>query len=162
MGQIGYVLAQALSSAGCPTAPLLCQVVVDSQHEAFRDPSKFVGPIYGAKEATALSQSLGWVMKPDGEVSWIVVIVVKCWIYIVSNLQKLLKCWIGIALLIYLHVYFVCVCKRGQLTLCLLCILLLHLWFLTNSILEELCRVLHHKSKLEFVIIKICCLLLFC
>lgn len=68
MGQIGYVLAQALSSAGCPTAPLLCQVVVDSQHEAFRDPSKFVGPIYGAKEATALSQSLGWVMKPDGEV----------------------------------------------------------------------------------------------
>lgn len=69
MGQIGYVLAQALSSAGCPTAPLLCQVVVDSQHEAFRDPSKFVGPIYGAKEATALSQSLGWVMKPDGEVS---------------------------------------------------------------------------------------------
>lgn len=69
MGQIGYVLAQALSSAGCPTAPLLCQVVVDGQHEAFRDPSKFVGPIYGAKEATALSTSLGWVMKPDGEVS---------------------------------------------------------------------------------------------
>lgn len=68
MGQIGYVLAQALSSAGCPTAPILCQVVVDSQHEAFRDPSKFVGPIYGAKEATALSTSLGWVMKPDGEV----------------------------------------------------------------------------------------------
>jgi len=67
MGQIGYVLAQALSSAGRTTAPIICQVVVDPQHEAFRDPSKFVGPIYGAKEATALSQSLGWVMKPDGE-----------------------------------------------------------------------------------------------
>mmetsp|Transcript_34473 Transcript_34473/g.66087 ORF Transcript_34473/g.66087 Transcript_34473/m.66087 type:complete len:363 (-) Transcript_34473:108-1196(-) len=67
MGQIGYVLAQALSSAGVTTAPIICQVVVDPQHEAFRDPSKFVGPIYGAKEATALSQSLGWVMKPDGE-----------------------------------------------------------------------------------------------
>lgn len=67
MGQIGYVLAQALSSAGCTTAPIICQVVVDPQHEAFRDPSKFVGPIYGAKEATALSQSLGWMMKPDGE-----------------------------------------------------------------------------------------------
>eukprot|EP00804_Cyclotella_cryptica_P014495 CCRYP_004810-RA/>CCRYP_004810-RA protein AED:0.12 eAED:0.12 QI:169/1/1/1/1/1/4/291/362 len=67
MGQIGYVLAQALSSAGCPSTPLLCQVVVDGQHEAFKDPTKFVGPIYGAKEATALSQSLGWVMKPDGE-----------------------------------------------------------------------------------------------
>ena len=67
IGQIGYVLAQALSSAGCTTAPIICQVVVDPQSEAFRDPSKFVGPIYGAKEATALSQSLGWVMKPDGE-----------------------------------------------------------------------------------------------
>ncbi len=67
MGQIGYVLAQALSSAGCQSAPIICQVVVDPQHEAFRDPSKFVGPIYGAKEATALGQSLGWAMKPDGE-----------------------------------------------------------------------------------------------
>lgn len=67
MGQIGYVLAQALSSAGCPTSPIICQVVVDPSHEAFRDPSKFVGPIYGAKEATALGQSLGWAMKPDGE-----------------------------------------------------------------------------------------------
>jgi len=67
IGQIGYVLAQALSSAGCTTAPIICQVVVDPQDESFRDPSKFVGPIYGAKEATALSQSLGWVMKPDGE-----------------------------------------------------------------------------------------------
>ncbi len=45
MGQIGYVLAQALSSAGCTTVPIICQVVVDPQHEAFRDPSKFVGPI---------------------------------------------------------------------------------------------------------------------
>lgn len=67
MGQIGYVLAQALSSVGCQSAPIICQVVVDPQDEAFRDPSKFVGPIYGAKEATALSQSLGWSMKPDGE-----------------------------------------------------------------------------------------------
>jgi carbamate kinase len=67
MGQIGYVLAQALSSAGCLTVPIICQTVVDQRHESFRDPSKFVGPIYGAKEATALSQSLGWIMKPDGE-----------------------------------------------------------------------------------------------
>ena len=67
MGQIGYILAQAMSSAGLTTAPIICQVVVDPQHDAFRDPSKFIGPVYGAKEATALSQSLGWVMKPDGE-----------------------------------------------------------------------------------------------
>lgn len=57
MGQIGYILAQALSSAGLTTAPIICQVVVDPQHDAFRDPSKFIGPVYGAKEATALSQA---------------------------------------------------------------------------------------------------------
>mmetsp|Transcript_19328 Transcript_19328/g.28602 ORF Transcript_19328/g.28602 Transcript_19328/m.28602 type:complete len:366 (-) Transcript_19328:52-1149(-) len=67
MGQIGYVLAQALSSVGIKPVPILTQVVVDPQHEAFRDPSKFVGPIYGAKEANALAQSLGWTVKADGE-----------------------------------------------------------------------------------------------
>jgi len=67
MGQIGYVLAQALSSAGCQSVPIICQVVVDPTSDAFKDPSKLIGPIYGAKEATALSQSLGWIMKPDGE-----------------------------------------------------------------------------------------------
>jgi hypothetical protein len=88
MGQIGYVLAQALSSAGCPSTPLLCQVVVDGQHEAFKDPTKFVGPIYGAKEATALSQSLGWVMKPDGEVRS------SCFLYGHASMHQCLSSWI--------------------------------------------------------------------
>jgi carbamate kinase len=67
MGQIGYVLAQAMASAGCPTVPILTQVVVDQFSEAFKDPTKFVGPIYGSVEAQALAQSLGWTVKPDGE-----------------------------------------------------------------------------------------------
>jgi carbamate kinase len=67
MGQIGYCLAQALYSVGIIPVPILTQVVVDAQHEAFRDPTKFVGPIYGAKEANALAQSLGWTVKADGE-----------------------------------------------------------------------------------------------
>ena len=29
--------------------------------------TKFVGPVYGPKEAHALAESLGWVVKPDGE-----------------------------------------------------------------------------------------------
>ena len=66
-GQIGYVLAQALASVGCTAVPIVTQVVVDPQHEAFRAPSKFVGPVYGAKEAHALAESLGWTVKPDGE-----------------------------------------------------------------------------------------------
>jgi len=67
MGQIGYVLAQAMHSAGVTAVPLLTQVVVDQYSEAFKDPTKFVGPIYGSVEANALSQSLGWKVKPDGE-----------------------------------------------------------------------------------------------
>jgi len=42
-------------------------VVVDPASDAFRDPTKFVGPIYGAKEAHALAQSLNWTVKADGE-----------------------------------------------------------------------------------------------
>lgn len=67
MGQIGYILSQALYSVGLVPVPILTQVVVDSQHEAFKNPTKFVGPIYGAKEANALAQSLGWTVKADGE-----------------------------------------------------------------------------------------------
>lgn len=67
MGQIGYILSQALYSVGIIPVPILTQVVVDGQHEAFRNPTKFVGPIYGAKEANALAQSLGWTVKADGE-----------------------------------------------------------------------------------------------
>ena len=67
MGQIGYVLAQALASQGVNACPIVCQVVVDAQSDAFKDPSKFVGPVYGAKEAHALGTSLGWIFKPDGE-----------------------------------------------------------------------------------------------
>ena len=67
MGQIGYILAQALQSAGTTAVPILTQVVVDQFSDAFKDPTKFVGPIYGAVEAQALQQSLGFIMKPDGE-----------------------------------------------------------------------------------------------
>jgi carbamate kinase len=67
MGQIGYVIAQAMQSVGTTTVPILTQVVVDQFSDAFKDPTKFVGPIYGSLEAQALQQSLGWTIKPDGE-----------------------------------------------------------------------------------------------
>lgn len=60
-------MAQALASVGCQAAPILTQVVVDPSSEAFQNPTKFVGPIYGAKEAHALAQTLHWTVKPDGE-----------------------------------------------------------------------------------------------
>jgi len=67
MGQIGYVLSQALASVGRQCAPILTQVVVDPQDEAFQNPTKFVGPVYGPKEARALAESLHWTVKQDGE-----------------------------------------------------------------------------------------------
>ena len=67
MGQIGYVLSQAMASVGTVAAPIVTQVVVDPQSDAFRNPTKFVGPVYGPKEAHALAESLGWIVKPDGE-----------------------------------------------------------------------------------------------
>lgn len=67
MGQIGYVLSQALASVGCIAVPIITQVVVNPQHEAFRNPTKFVGPVYGPKEAHALAESLHWIVKADGE-----------------------------------------------------------------------------------------------
>ena len=66
-GQIGYVLAQAMASVGCTAVPIVTQVVVDAHSAAFKNPTKFVGPVYGPKEAHALSESLGWTVKPDGE-----------------------------------------------------------------------------------------------
>lgn len=66
-GQIGYIFAQALEGVGISAAPLLTQVIVDPSDSAFDNPTKFVGPVYGAKEADALHQSLGWTIKPDGE-----------------------------------------------------------------------------------------------
>jgi carbamate kinase len=45
MGQIGYVLSQALASVECVAVPIITQVVVDPQDPAFRNPTKFVGPV---------------------------------------------------------------------------------------------------------------------
>lgn len=66
-GQIGYVIAQAMASVGTIAVPIVTQVVVDPKSEAFRNPTKFVGPVYGPKEAHALAESLGWTVKADGE-----------------------------------------------------------------------------------------------
>jgi len=66
-GQIGYVFSQAMSGVGVTAVPIVTQVVVDPDDPAFNNPTKFVGPVYGAKEADALSTALGWTIKADGE-----------------------------------------------------------------------------------------------
>lgn len=41
-------------------------MVVDPSDAAFDNPTKFVGPIYDEGEATQLTKTKGWVLKPDG------------------------------------------------------------------------------------------------
>ena len=66
-GQIGYVLSQAFQSAGVNAAAIVTQTLVDAADPAFSEPMKFVGPVYGFKEAEALAKSLEWTVKQDGE-----------------------------------------------------------------------------------------------
>jgi carbamate kinase len=56
-----------MASLGVTPVPIVTQVVVDTSDPAFSNPTKFVGPVYGAMEAEALAEKLGWTVKQDGE-----------------------------------------------------------------------------------------------
>ncbi|MBP2315435.1 carbamate kinase [Azospirillum soli] len=71
-GMIGYMIEQELGNLlpfEVPFATLLTMVEVDGDDPAFGDPTKFVGPVYGAAEAERIAAEKGWVFKPDGA-SW--------------------------------------------------------------------------------------------
>jgi carbamate kinase len=68
-GMIGYMIEQELGNLlpfEKPLATLLTMVEVDGDDPAFAEPTKFIGPVYRAEEATALAREKGWVMRPDG------------------------------------------------------------------------------------------------
>jgi carbamate kinase len=75
-GATAYILSQALESAlrgvGNPrhVVGLVTQVEVDADDPAFTDPTKPVGPFYGASEALALQRELGLAMKEDCGRGW--------------------------------------------------------------------------------------------
>jgi len=67
-GMIGYLLEQELSNAMPPDtliATLLTQVEVNAADPAFKDPTKFVGPLYEEEQAQRLAGGKGWVFKQD-------------------------------------------------------------------------------------------------
>jgi carbamate kinase len=69
-GMIGYLIEQELGNLLPPEVPfatLLTMIEVDPADPAFRDPTKFVGPIYADADAEALAAEKGWVFKRDGE-----------------------------------------------------------------------------------------------
>jgi carbamate kinase len=71
-GMIGYVLEQELGNllpVEVPFATILTMVEVDPSDPAFKDPTKFVGPVYDKAQADQLAADKEWVFKPDGD-SW--------------------------------------------------------------------------------------------
>jgi len=69
-GMIGYILEQELVNvlAGdAPLATLLTMVEVDGDDPGFKNPTKFVGPVYSKSDADALAVGKSWQFKQDGE-----------------------------------------------------------------------------------------------
>ena len=69
-GMIGYVLEQELGNllpVEVPFATILTMVEVDPADPAFKDPTKFVGPVYDKAQADQLAADKRWVFKPDGD-----------------------------------------------------------------------------------------------
>jgi carbamate kinase len=68
-GMIGYMIEQELGNLlpfEVPFATLLTMVEVDGDDPAFKDPTKFVGPVYDKGDADRLKAEKGWVFKQDG------------------------------------------------------------------------------------------------
>ena len=68
-GMIGYMIEQELGNLlpfEVPFATILTMVEVDPEDPAFKNPTKFVGPIYEQEEADRLKVEKGWVFKQDG------------------------------------------------------------------------------------------------
>ena len=69
-GMIGYMIEQELGNLlpiEKPFASLLTMVEVDPNDPAFKDPTKFVGPVYEKKVAEKMAAEKGWTIKQDGD-----------------------------------------------------------------------------------------------
>ena len=70
-GQIGYFLQQSIvnelreENESRPVFALVSEVLVDAQDEAFKKPTKPIGPYYKRRRAAHLMKKKGWSMKED-------------------------------------------------------------------------------------------------
>ncbi|MGL4323571.1 MAG: carbamate kinase [Beijerinckiaceae bacterium] len=75
-GGIAYLLMQSLENAlreadnARHVACLLTQVEVDPNDEAFKNPTKPIGPFFSEEQARAVAAELGWFMKEDSGRGW--------------------------------------------------------------------------------------------
>jgi len=69
-GMIGYMIEQELGNLlpfERPFATLLTMIEVDPADPAFKNPTKFIGPVYGKDDADRVAKEKGWVFKQDGD-----------------------------------------------------------------------------------------------
>ena len=69
-GMIGYMLEQEMGNLlpfEVPFATLLTMVEVDGDDPGFKNPTKFVGPVYEKADADRLAAEKNWVFKADGQ-----------------------------------------------------------------------------------------------
>ncbi len=69
-GMIGYMIEQELGNLmpfERPFATLLTMIEVDPDDPAFKNPTKFIGPVYDKEEADRLAAEKQWVFKQDGD-----------------------------------------------------------------------------------------------
>jgi carbamate kinase len=69
-GMIGYMIEQELGNLlpfEVPFATMLTMVEVDRDDPGFKNPTKFIGPIYSDADADRLKAEKGWAMKKDGD-----------------------------------------------------------------------------------------------
>ena len=69
-GMIGYMIEQELGNLlpfEVPFATILTMVEVDRDDPAFKNPTKFIGPIYSENDGKRLTADKGWTMKQDGD-----------------------------------------------------------------------------------------------
>jgi carbamate kinase len=69
-GMIGYMIEQELGNLlpfEVPFATILTMVEVDPDDPGFKNPTKFIGPVYSEGDARRLKADKGWTMKKDGE-----------------------------------------------------------------------------------------------
>ncbi|MCS7175524.1 carbamate kinase [Pseudothermotoga sp.] len=75
-GSLGYMIVQSLRNQlekkqiKREVAAIITQIIVDRNDEAFKKPSKPIGPFYTEEEARKLMNEKGWIMKEDAGRGW--------------------------------------------------------------------------------------------
>lgn len=75
-GWIGYMIQQALANelvkrkVNKTVVSVVNQILVSKEDQAFKNPTKYIGPYYNEDTARKLMKTKNWIMKPDPRGGW--------------------------------------------------------------------------------------------